>query len=180
MAVGKRIRLARKAKGLNQGELANKLGVSLDTISRWETEKRQPRSDDLANLSQVLNISIAYLMGIWDTMEPLGAEDIQILRLPEELKHELENEAHRKPGLEISPEPPIMPTPRTPAKIIESIAALNGALTETAGLFTDDEVRAAESLLHLCLKNFEAEPEAIQKQETALEKTIDMRKAKDR
>lgn len=167
MAVGKRIRAARKAKGLNQGELADKLGVSLDTISRWETEKRQPRSDDLTNLSQVLNVSIAYLMGIWDTMEPLGTEDIQILKLPEELKHKLENEAHRKTRLEISPELLTMPTPRTPAKIIEYIAVINGALTETAGLFTDDEARTAESLLYLCLKNFEAEPGATQKQETA-------------
>lgn len=169
MTVGKRIREARKAKGINQGELAEKLGVSLDTVSRWETEKRQPRSDDLANLSRELDVSIAYLMGVMDTLELPSTESIQILELPGEykLKSKSEKEVYPEPELEITQKLSSMPTPRTPAKIIEYIAVLNGALSEAVNLFTDEEARAAEGLLHLCLKNFEAEPEAIQKQETA-------------
>ena len=41
-AIGQRIRKYRKAKGLSQEQLAEKLGVSNKTISKWETGKCMP------------------------------------------------------------------------------------------------------------------------------------------
>ena len=41
------IRKARTAAQLTQGQLAKKLGVSLNSVSRWELGLRQPTYEDL-------------------------------------------------------------------------------------------------------------------------------------
>ncbi|MCD7875388.1 MAG: helix-turn-helix domain-containing protein [Cloacibacillus porcorum] len=61
--VSHRIKDARKMRGLNQKGLADLIGVSLDTISRWENNIREPRISDIKSISEALNVSIAFLMG---------------------------------------------------------------------------------------------------------------------
>lgn len=39
MEVGEKIRIARKAQGLSQTELAKKAGVGINTVNRYETGK---------------------------------------------------------------------------------------------------------------------------------------------
>ena len=39
---GNRLKALRKSKGLNQTQLAEKIGVSLLTLFRWEKDERQP------------------------------------------------------------------------------------------------------------------------------------------
>ncbi len=63
MPVGKNIRTARKNIVMSQGDLAKEVDVALDTISRWETGKRTPRTEDLLKLSKILGVSVSYLMG---------------------------------------------------------------------------------------------------------------------
>lgn len=46
----------RKSKGLSQEELAEKIGVSRQTIYAWETGKSVPDTENLAKLCQVLEI----------------------------------------------------------------------------------------------------------------------------
>ena len=55
--LGDEIRKARKALSINQTKLGELVGVSLDTVSRWEKGIREPRSGELAKLAEVLNIS---------------------------------------------------------------------------------------------------------------------------
>ena len=54
MSFGKKVRELREIKGYTQGELAEKIGVSLKTISRYESGESKPRYrkiyDDLANV----------------------------------------------------------------------------------------------------------------------------------
>jgi transcriptional regulator with XRE-family HTH domain len=52
------IRYAREAKGWDQGELARRLRVSQQTVSRWERGQARPRSDVLAALSSALGIEL--------------------------------------------------------------------------------------------------------------------------
>ena len=40
--IGKKISELRKGKGLNQGQLAEKLGVSPSSITNWEKNKFEP------------------------------------------------------------------------------------------------------------------------------------------
>ncbi len=59
---GKTIRLLREKKNDTQKQLAERLGVSEKTISKWETEKGLPDISLLEPLAKELQISVAELM----------------------------------------------------------------------------------------------------------------------
>jgi transcriptional regulator with XRE-family HTH domain len=48
------IRYFREKAGMTQGELAKKVGLSLMTISRYETGKRNPCVNDLKRIARAL------------------------------------------------------------------------------------------------------------------------------
>ena len=56
------IRQLREKRNLTQAELAEKIGVSSKTISKWETAKGLPDISLLQPLAQALNISVIELM----------------------------------------------------------------------------------------------------------------------
>lgn len=58
MNLGQRIRHHRKRIKKNQTELAEMIGVSQDSISNWETMKREPSMEDIGNLAGAFGISI--------------------------------------------------------------------------------------------------------------------------
>ena len=57
------IRAIRKSKGLSQEELAVKLNVVRQTISKWEQGLSVPDSDMLIALSEVLETPVSTLLG---------------------------------------------------------------------------------------------------------------------
>ena len=57
------IQRLRKAKGLSQEELAVKLNVVRQTISKWEQGRSVPDSDLLIALSQALETPVSALLG---------------------------------------------------------------------------------------------------------------------
>lgn len=60
--IGKFISQKRKEKNLTQEQLAEKLGVSNKTISKWETGKCMPDYSVIKNLCKELEITVAELM----------------------------------------------------------------------------------------------------------------------
>jgi transcriptional regulator with XRE-family HTH domain len=62
IATGKFISQKRKEKNLTQEQLAEKLGVSNKTVSKWETGKCMPDYSVVKNLCEELEITIAELM----------------------------------------------------------------------------------------------------------------------
>ena len=62
LTIGKFIAQKRKAKNLTQEQLAEKLGVSNKTISKWETGKCMPDYAVVKSLCDELQITIAELM----------------------------------------------------------------------------------------------------------------------
>lgn len=60
--IGNFIAKRRKEKNLTQAGLAEKIGVSNKTISKWETGKCMPDYNVIQNLCEVLEISISELM----------------------------------------------------------------------------------------------------------------------
>lgn len=60
--IGKFIAEMRKAKGLTQEELAEKLGVNNRTISRWENGENMPDISLYKPLCEILKISIEELV----------------------------------------------------------------------------------------------------------------------
>ncbi len=57
------IKTIRKAKGLSQQELAVKLNVVRQTISKWEQGLSVPDSDMLISISEALEIPVSTLLG---------------------------------------------------------------------------------------------------------------------
>ncbi len=59
---GATIKQLRESRGLTQAELAEKIGVSSKTVSKWETAKGLPDISLLQPLAQALGISVIELM----------------------------------------------------------------------------------------------------------------------
>lgn len=57
------IKAIRKSKGLSQQELAIKLNVVRQTISKWEQGLSVPDSDMLISISEVLETPVSTLLG---------------------------------------------------------------------------------------------------------------------
>lgn len=57
------IKAIRKSKGLSQQELAVKLNVVRQTVSKWEQGLSVPDSDMLISLSEALEIPVSTLLG---------------------------------------------------------------------------------------------------------------------
>ena len=57
------IKAIRKAKGLSQQELAVKLNVVRQTISKWEQGRSVPDADLLIALSEALETPVSTLLG---------------------------------------------------------------------------------------------------------------------
>ena len=61
--IGAFIRQTRKEAGLTQEQLAEKLGVSQKSVSRWETGRTMPDYSLLLNLCETLHVNVAELLG---------------------------------------------------------------------------------------------------------------------
>ncbi len=60
--IGKQIQALRKDNNLNQSQLANKIGVSLTQLQRYENKGVQPPADILKKLADAFNVSIDFLV----------------------------------------------------------------------------------------------------------------------
>ena len=61
--LGNKIYSLRKAKGLSQEELADKLNVSRQSVSKWETDQSVPDSDNITAMCAFFNVSLDSFMG---------------------------------------------------------------------------------------------------------------------
>ena len=62
--LGNRLAELRKEHGLSQEELADKLGVSRQAVSKWERGEASPDTDNLIELAKIYNISLDELLGL--------------------------------------------------------------------------------------------------------------------
>lgn len=71
MKVGKTIKEWRKKRGLSQKELADKTGISLSSIKKYELELRVPKLEQLIKIADVLDMPLYELINdIKEGMEP--------------------------------------------------------------------------------------------------------------
>ena len=59
---GIRIREKRKALGLTQKDLAERVGAKHNSVSDWEKGKNKPDPDTIERLCEVFNVSASYLL----------------------------------------------------------------------------------------------------------------------
>lgn len=86
--IGNRIAELRRQNGMSQEELADRLGISRQSVSKWESGQSQPEIEKLLQLSEVFHVSTDYLLKD-DTMP----EVIDVTPVHEEAKESEEAEA---------------------------------------------------------------------------------------
>lgn len=81
-SLGQRIAAQRQRLGLSQAELAQRIGVTRETMASWESGQSEPRSNRLMTLAGVLEASIGWLLeGRGDCApSPAGYTDVDHLR----------------------------------------------------------------------------------------------------
>ena len=91
------IKNLRKAKGLSQDELAIKLNVVRQTISKWEKGLSVPDSEMLLTIAEELGTSVNALLG--ETIEPDICSELKVIANKLEVINEYivkQNESRRK------------------------------------------------------------------------------------
>ena len=64
MSIGEKIYRLRTEKNITQEDVAFELGVSRQSVSKWETDQAIPDLDKIKMLCEYFNVSIDYLLGI--------------------------------------------------------------------------------------------------------------------
>ena len=75
--LNKNIKEIRKSKGLSQEELAIKLNVVRQTVSKWEQGLSVPDSDMLISISEVFETSVSTLLG--ETVMESKVDDLKAI-----------------------------------------------------------------------------------------------------
>lgn len=94
MTFGEKIHTLRKNAGLSQEELAEKLDVSRQAISKWERGAGYPETEKTIRMSRLFGVSLDYLLG----------EDQSDAEPPEETEDDEVPEEHEAQGFFVSEE----------------------------------------------------------------------------
>lgn len=95
MAVGEKIQAYRKALGISQEELGQRLLVSRQTISLWEKGQTMPTIDNLIRLKEIFGVSVDEILDVGNEAdagktpsepEPMPNEAYTVLFTKEELR----------------------------------------------------------------------------------------------
>ena len=64
VTLGQRIAAQRKTLGMSQESLAERLEVSRQAVSKWESDGAIPEIDKLIALSKIFDVSVGWLLGV--------------------------------------------------------------------------------------------------------------------
>ena len=62
MSMGNKLAEARRAANLTQEQLAERLGVTRQAVSRWESDAAYPETEKIIRMARLLNVSCDYLL----------------------------------------------------------------------------------------------------------------------
>lgn len=60
--LGDKIKTARKAQGITQADLADRLGVHRSTVANYELTRRKPSVTELKQIAKILHVDVNYLV----------------------------------------------------------------------------------------------------------------------
>lgn len=92
MILAEKIILLRKRNGWSQEELAEQLGISRQSVSKWELGASIPDLDKVLKMSKVFDVSTDYLLkdeieefpkaevSVWDSVDTYENMEVQIGR----------------------------------------------------------------------------------------------------
>lgn len=70
MDVAERLAALRKRAGLSQGDVAERLNVSRQAVSRWETGFTVPSTDNLSHLGRLYGVTLDELLSYSAALPP--------------------------------------------------------------------------------------------------------------
>lgn len=95
LTMGQRIAARRKLLNLSQEALAERLDISRQAISKWESDAAIPEIDKLIALSKLYNVSVGWLLGVEAEEAPVSDELSEAqLKMVEEIVRQY----HAKPS----------------------------------------------------------------------------------
>ena len=79
MTIGEKILNLRKARGWSQEELAERIGVTRQAVSRWESDSAKPDADKIIAVCDLFGVSADYLLRdiAGGSAAPVAAEEKQ-------------------------------------------------------------------------------------------------------
>ena len=82
MSLGNKLAQARKKQNLTQEQLAERLGVTRQAVSRWESGAAWPETDKLVRMAQILEVSCDYLLqdGVDEKGQPVASPVTRLLK----------------------------------------------------------------------------------------------------
>ena len=95
--LGRRIQEARKAAGLSQESLGERLGVSRQAVSKWESDASVPDLENLIAMSRIFGVTIGALLGVEPDHKITPADVAAILSSPRGSR-EMKNTSHCSPS----------------------------------------------------------------------------------
>ena len=96
MSIGVRIRQLRIKQNLTQKELADKIGITASTVTKYENGSLEPNISCIKSLSKLFNVTTDYLLGmkgisdIDELKYLIGLDKYSSIELLEEVKKRLE------------------------------------------------------------------------------------------
>ena len=105
MSIGERITSLRTAASLSQGQLADRMGVSRQAVSKWENDLSCPDPLRLIQLADALGTDVEYLASGVPHSPPAQPEPI-VIRQVEEKPVYIEKVVEKPVYIEKAPAPP--------------------------------------------------------------------------
>ena len=81
MNIADRIQYLRKQNGLSQEELADKIGVSRQAVSKWESEQSTPDLDKIIVMSNLFEVTTDYILKGIEPVSTTSKKTIKALYL---------------------------------------------------------------------------------------------------
>lgn len=76
MTVGQRIAQKRKELGLSQEALGDRLGVTRQSIYKWESDSALPEVEKLITLAKLFGVSVGWLLGVEEVAAPENSGEL--------------------------------------------------------------------------------------------------------
>ena len=73
MRLGEKIQILRRQKDISQEQLAERLNVSRQAISKWETGESLPDIDNILRLSSIFDVTTDYLLKTYNEETPVSS-----------------------------------------------------------------------------------------------------------
>jgi len=108
--IGERLKKLRQERGILQRQLAEMLKITQQTISLYESNKREPDAETLSKIADFFGVTIDYLLGRTDTPSPVDkitdsvSDDPELAKFWDELKEREDLQLLFKQTREMSPE----------------------------------------------------------------------------